>query len=72
MPSKFPPHFVLHVVERKSCFVPEASINVEQPKKWDGSPADPNTKWVGIYNTDTPALDAVAAKGVDRWCDPDF
>lgn len=72
VPSKFPPHFVLHVVERKSCFVPEASINVEQPEKWDGSPPDPDTKWEGVYDTDTPALHAAAAKGVDMWCDPDL
>lgn len=69
-PSEYPPHFVLHVMEHKSCFVPEASLNVEQPPKWDGSPPDPDKKWRGIYRTDTPALRAFAADGADMWCDP--
>lgn len=68
-PSRYPPHFVLHVMEHKSCFVPEASLNVEQPPKWDGSPPDPDTQWEGIYRTDTPALRASAAYGADMWCD---
>ena len=55
-------YYILHIVETKTAFVPEASENVEETPKG-------GTWWPILFN-DVLAMRASAAEGVDLWEDP--
>lgn len=69
-PSKYPPHYILHVAELKSAFVPDDSDGVEQiagPEFRAGTGPKVN-KWVDLTDV-LPAVRASAAEGADLWAD---
>ncbi|WP_164658340.1 imm11 family protein [Tropicibacter sp. Alg240-R139] len=72
-PSRYPPHYVLHVTEKKSAFVPEASEHVKPIGPHADTPQHPDTLWKrDIRGEDVPALRATAVNGADMWGDPKY
>ncbi|MEO1468218.1 MAG: hypothetical protein AAFV86_04120 [Pseudomonadota bacterium] len=63
---------ILHVMEKKSAFVPEASENVHQGSLFDDRPVIPGEPWKPTYGKDILAVRAAATEGVDLWADPDI
>lgn len=72
-PSRYPPHYVLHVTEKKSAFVPEASEYVKPIGPYAVTPQHPDALWKrDIRGEDVPALRATAANGADMWGDTKY
>ncbi|MEM9061528.1 MAG: DUF1629 domain-containing protein [Pseudomonadota bacterium] len=69
-PSKYPPHYVLHVAETKSTFVPEASENVARVVGYYDTEPRPGAPWRGVGSTDHLAVRADCASGPAIWADP--
>ncbi|MEO1470698.1 MAG: hypothetical protein AAFV86_16760, partial [Pseudomonadota bacterium] len=65
-------HFILHVMEKKSAFVPEASEHVFQGSLIGHRPVIPGEPWTPKSGKDILAVRAAAAEGVDLWADPDI
>lgn len=71
-PSKYPPHYVLHVAETRPTFIPEASENVEQVVEYHGAQPRPGAQWRAVYDTDHLAVRAASSKGPVIWADPNL
>ncbi|MEL6266962.1 MAG: hypothetical protein AAFR52_15170, partial [Pseudomonadota bacterium] len=63
---------ILHVMEKKSAFVPEASENVHQGSPLSYRPIIPGAPWWPLGEDDILAVRAAAAEGADLWADPDI
>lgn len=71
-PTPYPPHYLLHVQERKDTFLPEESENVKQFVVAPEPGPRPGATWTSVYNTDELAVRASSADGVDIWSDPNI
>jgi hypothetical protein len=70
-PSKLPPHYLLHVTERKvGTFAPRHSTDVRQLLRRDETVPRPHASWAGVDDRDALAVNAAAARGADLWHDP--
>ncbi|MGD1923415.1 MAG: hypothetical protein ACFB03_04405 [Paracoccaceae bacterium] len=69
-PSKYPPHYVLHVAETKPTFIPEASENVARVVGYYDTEPRPGAPWRGVGSTDHVAVRADSVSGPAIWADP--
>lgn len=71
-PTKYPPHYLLHVMEHKDTFLSSESENVKQFVVAGEDGPRPGVHWTSVYNKDELAVRASSADGVDIWADPNI
>ena len=69
-PSKYPPHYLLHVTETKPTLIPEESKNIRRGVRPGETEPPPNARWRRTYQPDDLAVYVSSAEGVDLWADP--
>ncbi len=68
-PTKYPPHYLLHVKSTKPTLIPEESKNIKKPIPPGATEPLPEARWGQTYVPDELAVRASSAPGADLWAD---
>lgn len=68
-PTRYPPHYLLHVKSTKPTLIPEESKNIKKPIPPGATEPLPEARWHNTFPPDELAVMASSAGGADLWAD---